>query len=128
MANTAFEAITTRQSWFAAAAIPKYYAVMIDEAGLLAKSDGTRPFAGIVEYGSAAKDDMITVVKGAYPALGSEDIAVGDLLTIDAAAAGKFKIADTVADVVYGVALTPAAAGDLFTIMMNDVPLAIPQS
>ena len=125
MANTAFEAITTRQSWYAASALAKYYACMIDTAGLIAKSDGSRPFVGIVEYGAAAKDDMVTVVKGSYPALATEEIHVGDLLTIDGGTPGKFKIADTSNDIIYGVALTAAAAGDLFTIMMNDVTLSV---
>lgn len=121
---TAFEAITTRQSWYAAGAISKYNAVMIDAEGKYAKADGTRPFVGIVEYGSDAEDDMITVVKGAYPALAVEAVTAGALLTISATA-GQFRIADTAADIIYGVALTAADAGDLFTIQMNDVTLAI---
>lgn len=127
MANTAFEAITSRQAWHAAGALPKYYAAMIDAEGKLAKADGTRPFIGIVQYGAAAEDDVATVVKGSFPAIGSEEISAGDLLTLDSGDnAGKFKVADTEGDVVYGVALTGAAAGDLFTIAMNDVAQTIP--
>lgn len=122
---TAFEAITTRASYYAAAAIAKYYAVMIDTDGKYAAADGTRPFVGIVEYGAAAANDMITVVKGTYPAIATENVTAGALMTIDGTAAGKFRIADTTKDIIYGVALTAADAGDLFTLQMNDVTLAI---
>lgn len=122
---TAFEMITTRQSWYAGAAIAKYDAVMIDTDGKFVKSTGARPFVGICEYAAAAEDDMVTVVKGTYPATASEEIHVGDLLTIDGSHPGQFKVADTAADIIYGVALSAAAADALFTIIMNDVTLAI---
>ena len=49
MADTAFEAITTRQAWYAGEAVEKYDAVMIGTDGRYMKADGTRPFAGIVQ-------------------------------------------------------------------------------
>ena len=121
----AFEAITTRQAWYASEVLDKYDAVMIGEDGKYAKADGTSVFAGIVQYGAESENDMVTVVKGTFPAIGSEDITAGDKVTIDGAAAGKFKIADTAGDAVYGVALTDGKAGNLFTLAMHEVPLVI---
>lgn len=120
MTNTAFEAITSRQAWHAAEALPKYYAVMINADGKLAKADGTRPFVGIVQYGAEAADDVATVVRGSFPAIATTEILAGDLLTLDSSNAGKFKVA-AANDTVYGVALTGATAGNLFTIMLNEI-------
>lgn len=123
----AFEAIISRQSWYADAAIAAYWAVQFGTDGKLEKADGTRPFAGIVQYGSSAADEMITVVKGAYPVISTEAVTVGALLTIDSGTPGKFRIADTAADKVYGVALTAAVnIGDTFTLSMIEVPVVIP--
>jgi hypothetical protein len=125
---TAFEAVTSRQSWYAAAVIPKYYGVQFDTNGKFVKADGSRPFAGIVQYGSEAAGDMITVVKGDFPAIAQEAITAGNLVTIATGDdAGTFKVADTALDVVYGVALTGADAGELFTISLIPVPKTIPQ-
>ena len=126
MPDTAFQSITSRQSWYAAEKLDTYYAAEYDTAGQLIKATGARPFAGIVQYGCDAADQMVTVVKGSFPALGSEDIDAGDLLTVDSAAAGKFRVADTQGDVVYGVALTSATTGNLFTISLNDIAKTIP--
>lgn len=120
MTNTAFEAITSRQAWHAAEALPKYYAVMVDTNGKLAKADGTRPFVGIVQYGAEAADDVATVVRGSFPAIATVEVSAGALLTLDSNNAGKFKVA-AADDTVYGVALTSAAAGNLFTIMLNEI-------
>lgn len=121
---TAFEAITTRQSWLSGAAIDKYDAVSIHTDGKFVKAVPGRPFVGICEYGAEAADEMVTIVKGAYPALSTEIVTVGAQLTLDAAAPGKFRVADTAADITYGTALTGAAAiGDLFTILMSDVSI-----
>ncbi len=120
---TAFEAITTRQSWYAGEAISKYAAVSVHTDGRLVKAVAGRPFAGICEYAAEAADDMVTVVKGSYPAIATENVTVGAMLTLDSAAAGKFRIADTAADVIYGTAVTAADAGDLFTIMLSDVSI-----
>lgn len=116
---TAFEAVTSRQSWYASAKLDKYYGVQFDTDGKFELADGTRPFAGIVQYGSETANEMITVVKGDFPAVAQEAITAGNLVTIATSTdAGKFKVADTALDVVYGVALTGAAAGELFTISM----------
>ena len=64
MANTAFEAITKRLAYYTDAAIDKYYGVQWGADGKLEKADGTRPFAGIVEYGTDAANQMATVVAG----------------------------------------------------------------
>lgn len=120
---TAFEAVTSRQSWYAAEAVAKYYAVQYDTDGKFEKADGTRPFAGIVQYGAEAADDMITVVKGDFPAIAQEAITAGSLVTIASGAdVGTFKIADTEGDMVFGVAITAAGAkGEPFTLSMLPV-------
>ena len=66
---------------------------------------------------------MVTVVKGTFPAVSSENLTTGDNVTIDAAAAGRFKKA-AVADVIYGKALTGVIEGNLFTLAIADVPVA----
>lgn len=122
MANTAFESITTRHSWKTAEVLAKYDAVMYDADGNYVKSDGTRPFVGIVQYGADTIGDFATVVRGTYPAIAQAIIATGALVTIDAAHPGKF-ITAVALDKVYGVALTEAgAAGEMFTLAMADVP------
>lgn len=126
---TAFEAVTSRQSWYAADVIAKYYAVQFDHDGKFEIADGGRPFAGIVQYGAEAADDMITVVKGDYPAIAQEAITAGSLVTIATGDdAGTFMLADVALDVVYGVALTAAGAkGELFTLSMLPIATTIPQ-
>ncbi len=122
MAGTAFEAITTRQAWYASAAISKYDAVEFGSDGKYQKADGTGIFAGICEYGAEAAERTITVVKGTFPCVCSAAVAVGAKLTVDSAHAGQMKTA-TAADAVYGVALNAAAAGELVSIAMVEAPI-----
>lgn len=124
--STAFESITTRKSWYAGEALSKYTGVMYKTDGTLIKATGSRPFAGIVEYGADAAGDMVTVVDGAYPAIAAAPIAAGALVTIGTqTAAGKFEAAQA-GNVVYGVALTAAAAADdLFTISTIPVGMKV---
>ena len=118
---TAFEAITTRQSWYASAAVAKYDAVEIGSDGKYQKANGTGLFAGICEYGAEAADRMITVVKGTFPCVCSGSVTAGAKLTVDTAHAGQMKTA-TSTDAVYGVALNAAAAGELVSIAMVEAP------
>ena len=119
---TAFEAITTRQSWYASAAVAKYDAVEIGSDGKYQKANGTGLFAGICEYGAEAADRMITVVKGTFPCVCSGAVTAGAKLTVDTAHAGQMKTA-TSADAVYGVALNAAAAGELVSSAMVEAPI-----
>ena len=125
---TAYEAVISRQAGYAAAAVAQYYGVMFDATGKFAKADGSRPFAGVVQYGASAADEIITVVKGDYPVIATETVEAGDLITIASGAdAGKFKVAGTAADVVYGVAMTDAAKDEIFTLSMLPVMTTIPK-
>lgn len=119
---TAFEAITTRQSWYASAAVAKYDAVEIGSDGKYQKANGTGLFAGICEYGAEAADRMITVVKGTFPCVCSGAVTAGAKLTVDIAKAGQMKVATT-NDAVYGVALNAAATGELVSIAMVEAPI-----
>ena len=119
---TAFEAITTRQSWYASEIVAKYDAVEIGSDGKYQKADGTGLFAGICEYGAEAADRMITVVKGTFPCVCSGSVTAGAKLTVDIAHAGQMKTA-TSTDAVYGVALNAAAAGELVSIAMVEAPI-----
>lgn len=107
MADTAFEAITSRQAWYAAAPVNKYYGVMFDATGKYALADGTRPFAGIVQYGAENAGDMCTVVRGTFPMVAKETLVAGDLIGVDAGKAKKVTDASTA----IGVALTGATVG-----------------
>lgn len=107
MADTAFEAITTRQAWYASEVIHKYDAVMLGSDGRYALADGTRPFAGICQYPAENKGDMCTVVRGTFPGVAAEAITAGAFVTVDK---GKFKVG-TAANAV-GIALTPADEED----------------
>lgn len=122
--QSAFEAITTKQAWYAAEELAKYDAVMYGSDGKYVKADGSNVFVGIVQYGAEAADRMVTVVKGTFPAIGSTDLTAGMQVTIDADNPGMFIEADT-GDVVYGIALTAAKAGNLFTLAMNDVTVTV---
>lgn len=122
MAGTAFEAITTRQAWYASAAISKYDAVEFGSDGKYQKANGTGIFAGICEYGAEAADRTITVVKGTFPCVCSGPVAAGAKLTVDSTHAGQMKTAGA-ADAVYGVALNAAAAGELVSIAMVEAPI-----
>lgn len=123
MANkTAFEAITTRQSWYAGEAIDRYDAVEFGEGGHYVKATGSGIFAGICEYGAEAADRMITVVKGTFPAVANGSITEGAKLTIDSSAAGTVKAASA-SDATIGIALNAAAKGELVSVAMVEAPV-----
>lgn len=107
MADTAFEAITSRQAWYAAAPVDRYYGVMLDATGKYALADGTRPFAGVVQYGAENAGDMCTVVRGTFPMVAKETLAAGDYVTVEG---GKAKKTTDVTKAI-GVALTAATVG-----------------
>lgn len=118
MADTAFEAITTRQAWYASEVINRYDAVMLGDDGKYAKADGSRPFAGICQYPAETAGDMCTVVRGTFPGTAAEEIDVGAYVTVDA---GLFKTGD--ASTAVGIAISPAGAkGELVGVMMLESP------
>ena len=120
MANTAFEAITSRQAWYAGEPVAKYDAVMIGTDGKYMKADGTRPFAGIVQYGAEAADRMCTVVRGTFPGVAANTIAAGDPLKVSA---GKFD-KQTTGEAV-GIALTGGAADELIAVSILETPFSV---
>lgn len=115
MANTAFEAITTRQAWYASEEVAKYDAVEFGDDGKYQKADGTGIFAGVCEYGCEAADRMITVVKGTYPVVASATVKAGDKLGVDADNPGKMKPGATA---VCGIALNDADKDELVSLSM----------
>lgn len=123
MANpkTAFEAITTRQSWYASEEIAKYDLVEMGISGKYQKAAGTGYFAGVCEYGCEAADRMVTIVKGTYPVCVSEDVKAGDTLIIDTVNPGK---AAKGTSGVIGVALNDAAAGELTSLNILEAGIA----
>jgi len=121
---TAFEAITEKTAWYAAETLDRHMAAEFDANGKLINAKGAGQFVGIVQYGAENIDDMATVVKGIFPAIGSVEITAGAKVTIDTANPGKFKVATT-GDMVYGTALSAAAAGDLFSLAIADVTQSI---
>lgn len=123
MANpkTAFEAITTRQSWYATEEVEKYDLVEMSIAGKYQKAAGTGYFAGVCEYGCEAADRMITVVKGTYPVVVSEDVTAGDTLIIDTSHPGK---AAKGTSGVIGIALNDAKAGELTSLNILEASIA----
>lgn len=108
MAETAFEAITSRQAWHASVPVKRYYGVMLDASGQYAPADGSRPFAGIVQYGAESAGDVCTVVRGTFPMAAKETIAAGDYVGVDAGMAIKAASAA----VAIGIALTPATVAE----------------
>lgn len=118
--NTAFEAITTRAAWYAGEALAKYDAVEFGAGGKYMKATGSAPFAGIVEYGCDLADQMVTVVRGAFPGVAAAAIVAGDLVEVTE---GKFQ--KQASGTAVGVALTPAdSEGDLFTVNILETPAA----
>lgn len=113
--NTAFEAITTRQSWYAKEAVAQYDAVEIGEGGKYQKANGSGIFAGICEYGCEAEDRMITVVKGTFPVVVSEDVTAGNKLVVDDANPGQMKVGTAN---ICGIALNDASEGELTALSM----------
>ena len=120
MAETAFEAITTRQAWYAGEAVSTYDAVMIGADGRFMKADGTRPFAGIVQYGAEEADRMCTVVRGTFPGVAANAIAAGDPLKVSAGQFDKQTAGEAV-----GVALTGGKTGELIAVMMLETPFTV---
>lgn len=120
MADTAFEAITTRQAWYAGEAVEKYDAVMIGTDGRYKKADGTRPFAGIVQYGAEEAGRMCTVVRGTFPGVAASAIAAGDPLKVSA---GKFA-KQTTGEAV-GIALTAGNTDELVAVAMLETPFSV---
>lgn len=108
MAETAFEAITSRQAWHASTPVKRYYGVMLDATGQYALANGTRPFAGIVQYGAEAAGDVCTVVRGTFPMAAAETIAAGDYVGVEDGMAVKA----TDASKAIGIALTPATVSE----------------
>lgn len=116
--NSAFEAITTRQAWYAAEALNKYDAVEFGTGGRFVKATGSAPFAGIVEYGCDEAEQMVTVVRGAFPGVAAATVAAGDQVEVTE---GKFQKKS--GGTAVGIALTPAdSEGDLFTVQILETP------
>lgn len=116
--NTTFEAITKRMAYYTNAAISKYYGVQWNSDGLLELADGTKPFAGIVEYGADAAGQLATTVMGIYPGIASTadmpkgayiSFKDGKLVTVTSGTAlGITVSAGTKVDDLVGVALFDA--------------------
>lgn len=121
MADTAFEAVTTRQAWYASVALAKYDAAQHAADGRFEKADGTRPFAGIVQYGTDKAGDMATVVRGTFPGVANAAVTAGAVVMT---VAGKFAVATTGKTAV-GIALTAAAAGELFAVSILETPFTV---
>lgn len=120
MAKTAFEAITTRQSWYASEIVEQYHAVEMGDDGKYKKANGSGMFAGMCEYGCEAAGRMITVVKGTFPGIASGAVTAGAKLTVDASKAGYVKAGTT--GTIIGVALNDAADGELVSVSMLEAP------
>lgn len=120
MAKTAFEAITTRQSWYASEIVEQYHAVEMGDDGKYKKANGSGMFAGMCEYGCEAAGRMITVVKGTFPGIASGAVTAGAKLVVDASKAGYVKAGTT--GTIIGVALNDAADGELVSVSMLEAP------
>lgn len=88
--TAAYEQIVSRMALPVGEVVSKYQAAQISTAGVIELADGTRPLAGIVQYGAESIGDMATVVKGIYPVLVSADVLKGARLKVDVAHPGKF--------------------------------------
>jgi len=108
---SAIESPSTRLAWYAAEELKQYYAAEIDADGKIAKATQAGQYVGQVQYGAEAEDDMVTVVKGIFPAIATEAIEVGDDISVSATA-GVLMVAVTGpgATTVIGKALSAAAA------------------
>lgn len=120
MAKTAFEAITTRQSWYASEIVEQYHAVEMGDDGKYKKANGSGMFAGMCEYGCEAAGRMITVVKGTFPGIASGAVTAGAKLVVDSTKAGRVKASTT--GTIIGVALNDAADGELVSVSMLEAP------
>ena len=118
---TAFKAITTRVAYHATTALAPYEGAQWSATGKLEKADGTRPFAGIVEYGTDIADGVVTVVRGIFPAkAGVANIAVGDAVTF---ANGALVTATTAA---LGIAVSAGTeVGDLVGVAIYESPVPV---
>ena len=109
---SAFESPSIRLAFYANEAVEKYDGVEIDTDGKFAKATQANPFIGVCQYGAEAANNMITVVKGIFPAKAAEEITAGDDISVGTTA-GTFIVAVTTegseTDVI-GKALTGAAA------------------
>lgn len=114
--ETAFQSITSRLAWYTDKAIEHYYAVQWGTDGRLTLADGTRPFAGIVEYGNNGADQMATIVTGIFPVVAGVEITTGDMIAFTAGAAVKANGA------AYGIALNDAKQGTLVGVALFATP------
>ena len=123
MASTAFEAITKHLAYYTDAAIDKYFGVQWGADGKLEVADGTRPFAGIVEYGTEAADQIATVVTGIYPGIASTaNLAAGTYVKFTA---GKLVTAAS-GTTALGITLSAGTAiGDLVGVALFDAPFTV---
>lgn len=121
MANTAFEAITKRQAYYTSAKIDKYYGVQWGTDGRLELADGTKPFAGVVEYGTDGADQMATIVMGIYPCIAGEaNLAEGAYVKFQA---GKVvKATDTAQGQLVSAG---AKVDDLVGVVLFDAPYKV---
>lgn len=126
MADTAFEAVTSRNAWYAGEGLTKYQAAMINSSGKFVKANGTRPFAGMVEYGCDAADEVATVVRGVYPGIAGADLTAGQYVKPGTGATAGMWIATVATDSVIGIALTAAVTGATASIQMLETPFTHP--
>lgn len=116
--GNAFESISTRIAWFASEKLERYQAVQYDADGNFEVADGTRQFAGIVQYGADEAGKMVTTVQGIYPAISDGAIEAGDYVTISTGGTFVKAVQGAAAVNVYGIALTDSDDKFLFTLSM----------
>lgn len=132
--KAAFEAPSNRFAWYSASPINKYEPVQLDASGTLVPATASTltsstQFMGICQYGTEIAGEMVTVVKGAFPAVANGAITAGQLVEVTdtttevngftyhtvAAASGDLSTATVI-----GTALTDATAdGDLVTVLIK---------
>ena len=122
-ANTAFEAITKRLAYYTNAAIAKYHGVQWAADGTLELADGTKPFAGIVEYGTDAANEMATVVMGIFPGIAKEaNLAKGTYVTFE----DGLLVKATSGTAALGITLSAGSkANDLVGVSLFDAPYTV---
>ena len=122
MANTAFEAITKRQAYYSAQKLDKYYGVQWSTSGRLELSDGSRPFAGVVEYGTDDAEQMATVVMGIYPCVAGEaNLAANTLVTFS-----DGKVVKAASGTALGMTISAGTSvDDLVGVVLFDAPYSI---
>lgn len=117
--NQAFEMITSRVAHTADMGVNKYEAVAINADGRYTRANGTLPFIGMCQYPCDKANQVITVVRGIYPAWAGAAMAKGARVAIDAE--GKLIPAAGNATVV-GISLTSCGIDELFALQMLDTP------